>query len=146
MILGNVDHFWVFSSSLRRSQLSVQNFFVLFLGHLDRKLQSELSTFKSAYTITGLVNFVITDRLLNTLALFTILGVIKGVVINIRQCLHYPSVFVLIKPFPTAAAAGRQAEMYIMDTEHFSRVDTKAVSVLMTNSVNCKPQTGRDQE
>ena len=55
-----------------------------------------------------------------------------------------PSVFVLIKPFPTAAAAGRQAEMYIMDTEHFSRVDTKAVSVLMTNSVNCKPQTGSD--
>lgn len=35
--------------------------------------------------------------------------------------------------------------MYIMDTEHFSRVDTKAVSVLMTNSVNCKPQTGWDQ-
>ena len=35
--------------------------------------------------------------------------------------------------------------MYIMDTEHFSRVDTKTVSVLMTNSVNCKPQTGWDQ-
>ena len=35
--------------------------------------------------------------------------------------------------------------MYVMDTEHFNRVDTKAVSVLMTNFVNCKPQTGREQ-
>ena len=36
---------------------------------------------KSAYTIVVLVvNCVITDRLLNTLALFTKLGVIKGVV------------------------------------------------------------------